>query len=142
MEYAKQDGCPSNLGLHEPNHPFPSRFYVQVTEVDLVALVIPSSFTDALVNHTNIRRLAKARHSKFSEKVDMPIWVKSFCHTKVQLQWVDGHLVLLNGWDKLARRLQLHVDDILSFKLQNCGFKMNVLKHETSTSSIYTCSAH
>lgn len=142
VKHVQKLGRGPYLGRHIPNDPFPSRFYVQVTPVELVALVIPESFTNALLNDTNIIRTAKDKDPKFSGKIDMPIWVKRFCHTTVELQWVDDHLVLLNGWERLARRLMLHVDDILAFKYKNGGFILNVLRYETSTSVIYTCGRH
>jgi hypothetical protein len=51
----------------------------------------------------------------------------------------NGRLFFMRGWRKIVKKTSMHVNDILFFKLVNDDFKMKLIRHNTSTESIFLC---
>jgi hypothetical protein len=64
------------------------------------------------------------------------------CEWKVQLQWMGQRVGFIKSWSDFAARLGLRVDDTIAFTPKDDGFKVDVLRKETSCSSIFSCRRH
>ena len=109
----------------------PRRFYVQLDTDDLHMLVVPPWFQAALLEWIKIP-LPRS----------MAMSACRFCDEWVQVTHFGSHVVFGRTWPQTVIKYDLHIDDVVEFKLQAFAIKINIFKGDSSTARLYTCQQH
>jgi hypothetical protein len=90
----------------------PRRFYVKLRECDLVVLVVPPAIAWEVSRVLKITSQAGAT---------ILLWHDEFCEYRIHMEWFQGKLFFMRGWEAMVQRLTLWKDDVLIFELDmNC----------------------
>jgi hypothetical protein len=104
-------GCKPRLGHYEVVQ-VPRRFYVHLRECDLVVLSVPPAIAWEVSRVLKITSQAGAT---------MPLHHGEFCEYRVNMEWFQGKLYFMRGWEAMVKKLTLRKDDVLVFELDvNC----------------------
>ena len=99
LEQQKGEGkvvrCPPHLGPKVVDL-VSCRFYVEVTDMDLKALVVPKAFMTVLA------KKMKMREPHTGQKINVPIRSTKFCDYSIELQWLKGELVFFKRRKKFT----------------------------------------
>jgi hypothetical protein len=83
----------------------PRRLYVQLRECDLV---VPPAIAWEVSRVLKITSQAGAT---------IPLRHGEFCEYRVHMEWFQGKLFFMWGWEAMVKRLTLRKDDVLVFEL-------------------------
>jgi hypothetical protein len=102
----------------------PRCFYVQLRECDLAVLVVPPAIAWEVSKVLKITSQAGAT---------IPLCHDEFCEYRVHMEWFQGKLFFMRGWEAMVQRLTLQKDDVLVFELDVNCFQFTLIR---ATSSI------
>jgi hypothetical protein len=90
----------------------PRRFYVQLRECDLVVLAVPPAIAWEVSRVLKITSQAGAT---------IPLHHDEFCEYRMNMEWFQGKLFFMWGWEAMVKKLTLRKDNVLVFELDvNC----------------------
>jgi hypothetical protein len=87
-------------------------FYVQLRACDLVILAVPPAIAWEVSRVLKVTAQAGAT---------VPLRHDEFCEYRVHMEWYQGKLFFMRGWEAMVKKLKLRQDDVLVFELDiNC----------------------
>jgi hypothetical protein len=125
-------GRKPRLGHHELVL-VPRRFYVQIRMCDLIVLsVMPAiawEVSRVLKVTTQAGATMSLRHSEF-------------CEYGVHMEWFEGTLFFMRGWEAMVNKLGLWKDDVLVFELDINWFDFTLIRATSSIEPVMKCKRH
>jgi hypothetical protein len=113
--------------------PVPQCFYVQLRECNLVVLVVPPAIAWEV-----------SRVLKITSQVGatIPLRHGEFCEYRVHMEWFQGKLFFMRGWEAMVKRLTLQKDDVLIFELDMNCFQFTLIRATSSIQPVMKCKHH
>jgi hypothetical protein len=111
----------------------PRCFYVQLRDCDLVVLVIPPAIAWEVSGVLKITSQAGAT---------IPLCHCEFCEYRVHMEWFQGKLFFIRGWEAMVQRLTLRKDDVFIFELDVNCFQFTLIRATSSVQPVMKCKRH
>jgi hypothetical protein len=111
----------------------PRRFYVQLRVCDLVVLAVPPAIA------WEVSRVLKATAQAGAT---IPLRHGEFCEYRIHMEWFQGKLFFMRGWEAMVQKLTLRQDDVLVFKLDINCFHFTLIRATTSIQPVMKCKRH
>jgi hypothetical protein len=108
----------------------PRCFYVQLREYDLV---VPPAIAWEVSRVLKITSQAGAT---------IPLRHGEFCEYRVNIEWFQGKLFFMRGWEAMVKKLTLRKDDVLVFELDVNCFQFTLIRATSSIQPMMKCKRH
>jgi hypothetical protein len=113
--------------------PVPRRFYVQLRECNLVILFVPPAIAWEVSRVLKITSQAGAT---------IPLCHGEFCEYRVNMEWFQGKVFFMRGWEAMVKKLTMRKDDVLVFELDVNCFQFTLIRATSSIQPVMKCKRH
>jgi hypothetical protein len=72
----------------------------------------------------------------------IPLRHGEFCEHRIHMEWFQGKLVFMRGWEDLVKRLTLWKDDVLVFEVDVNCFQFTLIRATSSILPVMKCKHH
>jgi hypothetical protein len=72
----------------------------------------------------------------------IPLCHGEFCKYRVNMEWFQGKLFFMQGWEIMVKKLTLRKDDVLVFELDVNCFQFTLIRATSSVQPVMKCKLH
>jgi hypothetical protein len=72
----------------------------------------------------------------------IPLRHGEFCEYRVHMEWFEGKLFFMRGWEAMVKKLTLRQDDVLVFALDVKCFHFTLIQATSFIQSVMKCKRH
>jgi hypothetical protein len=72
----------------------------------------------------------------------IPLRHVKFCEYRFHMEWFQGKLFFMRGWEAMVQKLTLRKDDVLVFKLDVNSFQFTLIRATSSVKPVMKCKRH
>jgi hypothetical protein len=65
-----------------------------------------------------------------------------FCEYRVHMEWYQGTMFFMRGWEAMLNKLKMRQDDVLVFELNINFFHFTLIRATTSIQPVMKCKRH